>query len=174
MFSAVSFTSVYAALPVVQKQDTKIHHIRKPIQEPKRKWWQRRANEQNQRPSLSPSAERSIAWHPLTSFTPYFELLSETAFAFVDLDHRYTWARDVLDCAALQIPCIATVSTGHVVDFFPELVVQNEFAVEYARELLSRLYEDEAFYQRCSNVPIELLEPLSPQSMREKLLAALA
>jgi hypothetical protein len=174
MFSAVSYTSIYAALPVVQKHGTSIHKVHRPPTQPKRKWWQRHSKDQNAVvPSLPAVALPWLTLHPLTGFTPYFELLSQSAFAFVDLDHRYTWARDVLDCAALQIPCIATTSTGHVADFFPDLVVENEFSIVHARELLGRLYEDAAFYDRCANVPLELLEPLAPEAMGQKLLSAL-
>ncbi len=116
---------------------------------------------------------RDIEFHRAMHMSAYMQLLSETAYTFMNLDHRYTWSRDVLDCAALQIPCISTVSTGHAENYFPTLTVPNEFAVREASELLERLISDKEFYMECSQVPIERLEPLSHENMKRKLLAAL-
>jgi hypothetical protein len=168
-------SSVLAALPVIERHGRQCHGFkRKPAV--KRRW-----HSFLHKPRIDPkSAEplfagllNSVVFHDEVGLGDYFKTLSETVYAFVNLDHRYTWARNVLDCAALQIPCIATRSTGHVEDFFPALTVEDEFSVRKTRELLERLYSDEEFYKSCASVPIELLEPLSHENMKRKLLAAL-
>ncbi len=99
----------------------------------------------------------------------YFKNLSDTYF-WVNLDQRYTWARYILDAAALGIPVISTKSTGHGETFFPQLTLDNEFETEKAIDLAKRLVTDETFYSDCANPSIELLEEFSYSKMRDKLL----
>ncbi len=64
------------------------------------------------------------------------EYLSMVAnsFCFVNLDHRYTQARTVLECAALGVPCISTFSTFHGGNLFPTLTVNDEFDLSDAKD----------------------------------------
>ena len=170
-----SFSSVLAALPVTIRIGKQCHgFFRKPIVTPQRKSLfssfrpKEKAVEQPRSELLN-----SVVFHGEMGMGDYFKILSETAYAFVNLDHRYTWARDVLDCAALQIPCIATRATGHAENYFPALTIPDEFSIAEARALLERLYADKEFYEQCAKVPIELLESLSHSNMKEKLLATL-
>lgn len=170
-----SDASVVAALSVTERNGTKTHKaVRSGGTTRRWKFLGDRSDQQKEMTLQTAWLLKPVVLHSEMNMQPYFQLLSETAFAFVNLDHRYTWARDVLDCAALQIPCIATRATGHAADYFPELMVENEFAVDKASELLSRLYNDTEFYNCCSHVDIALLEHLSPESMKRKLLAALS
>ena len=70
---------------------------------------------------------------------PIFFKHNGGAYLWLNLDHRYTWARYVLDAAALQVPIIATRSTAHAEHFFRNTMVDNEFEVDKARELILRL-----------------------------------
>ena len=170
-----SCSSVLAALSVTERLGRTCHGFMRRQVMKKRKLPFLSASRTNQKDVEPPCAGllNSVVFHQEMNMAGYFQTLSNSAFAFVNLDHRYTWARDVLDCAALQIPCIATRATGHAEDYFPSLTVGNEFAVPEAAELLERLYFDKEFYERSACVPIELLEPLSHESMKRKLLAAL-
>jgi hypothetical protein len=103
----------------------------------------------------------------------YLTWLSQFAHVFVDLDHRYTWKRNVLDCAAIGIPCISTRSGGQAQDFFPELMVDDAFSIKRAAELLAELYKYPHFWRECATVPIEKFEHLTRESMKKKLLDAL-
>lgn len=170
-----SCASVLAALPVTDRFGRRCHGFMRKQTTQKRRLPFLPTMGINPKKEEQPCAGliNSVLFHKEMNMAEYFQTLSNSAYAFLNLDHRYTWARDVIDCAALQIPCIATRSTGHVEDYFPELMLRNEFEVREAAELLERLYTDNAFYERCAKVPIELLEPLSHASMKQKLLAAL-
>ena len=168
-----SWSSALAAIPVTKKFGTHAHgFFRKdtPAKLKKSFITRKKKLSEGEKENI---LLRDIFFHHEMNMPEYFQTLSNTGFAFMNLDHRFTWARDVLDCAALQIPCIATPSTGHAEVFFPNLLVRNEFAVREASELLDRLYSDRAFYDKCANIPIERLEHLSPQNMKQKLLESL-
>jgi hypothetical protein len=170
-----SCSSVLAALPVTNRLGWQIHGFMRK-QFTKKRWQSFLSSKRMDPKSLEPPCAgllNSVHFHKEMGMSDYFQTLSQSAYAFVNLDHRYTWARDVLDCASLQIPCIATRATGHVEDFFPALTIVNEFAVREAAELLDKLYSDEEFYRRCAHVPVELLEPLSHENIKKKLLEAL-
>ncbi len=102
---------------------------------------------------------------------PYLTFEAES-FAFMNLDHRYTQGRNVLDCAALGIPCIATRSTGHAQDFFPSLMVADEFCTEEAAMKLQWLHADD-YYALCANTPMEHFAQYTYDAIREKILTYL-
>ncbi len=106
------------------------------------------------------------------SLTEYF-MDNRDAYAWLNLDYRYTWGRYVLDAAALQIPIVATRSTGHAEHFFPQTMVENEFAVEQTRELLKRLLIDSAFYEEVATVPLEKFDHLRPEVKKRELIEIL-
>ena len=114
-----------------------------------------------------------IELHPPSVYQEYYALLARDAWAFVDLDPRYTWKRNVLDCAAIGIPCISTVSGGHAKHFFPHLEVQNAFSVTEAGDLLEELRKFPHFYREVSTVPMEKFAEFTHDFMRDKLLASL-
>lgn len=64
---------------------------------------------------------------------------------WVNLDPRYTWARYVLDAAALGVPIITTRSTAHAERLFPDTTVRDVFAVDEAVAIGERLLSDEPF-----------------------------
>lgn len=95
------------------------------------------------------------------------------AMLWLNFDERYTWGRNVLDAAALQIPIISTRSTGHQEDFFPSLLLETPFELEKALQLTNRLFKDEEFYRDVSTIPIEKFAHLRPEIMRDILLKLL-
>jgi len=95
------------------------------------------------------------------------------AYLWLNLDQRYTWGRYVLDAAALQVPIITTRSTGHAETFFPQTMLDNEFELEWAFELMKRLLNDQDFYNEVSAVPIERFAHLQPEVKKKELLSAL-
>lgn len=92
------------------------------------------------------------------------------AYIWLNLDERYTWGRYVLDAAALQVPIIATRSTGHAETFFPATLVENEFALDKTSELLTRLLNDQDFYREVADVPLEKFDHLRPEVKKKELL----
>lgn len=96
-----------------------------------------------------------------------------SALLWLNFDERYTWGRNVLDAAALQIPIISTRSTGHQEDFFPQLLLETPFELEKAFALTMRLINDEEFYREVSTIPLKHFAHLSSESMRTRLLEIL-
>jgi len=115
-------------------------------------------------PTLNVVRERNLAEH--------FRI-EGGAMLWLNFDERYTWGRNVLDAAALQVPVISTRSTGHQEDFFPLLLLETPFELEKAFELTMRLINDEEFYREVSTVPLERFSHLHPDVMRQKLIVAL-
>jgi hypothetical protein len=95
------------------------------------------------------------------------------AMLWLNFDERYTWGRNVLDAAALQVPVISTRSTGHQEDFFPQLLLETPFELEKALTLTLRLINDEDFYREVCTIPLERFGHLSPEYMSAKLLSVL-
>lgn len=95
------------------------------------------------------------------------------ALLWLNFDERYTWGRNVLDAAALGVPVIATRSTGHAQDFFPQLMLETPFDLEKAFQLAARLVTDEAFYRDSVAIPLERIEHLEQSVMVKKLLDVL-
>lgn len=92
---------------------------------------------------------------------------------WIDLDPRYTWARWVLEAAALGVPILTTESTAHASLLFPETTVRDVFAVEEAIEIGKRLLADEAFAMRVTQYAGERLEPFSPEACVQRMAAGL-
>jgi SAM-dependent methyltransferase len=95
------------------------------------------------------------------------------AFCWLNLDERYTWARYVLDAAALGIPIITTASTGHGEALFPATTLRDELQLSEAVELVVRLLDDRSFYCEVSKQATGYLEQFAPAVMCEKLVSAL-
>jgi hypothetical protein len=95
------------------------------------------------------------------------------AYLWMNLDGRYTWARFVLDAAALCLPIITTSSTYHGEIFFPETTVAHAMDIERAIEIGRRLNNDREFYQHVAEYPAEKMDFLRAEPMKRALLAAL-
>lgn len=95
------------------------------------------------------------------------------AFFWLNLDPRFTWARYVLDAAALGIPIITTASTGHGETLFPQTTLLNEYDLNTAQELGERLLDDAAFYRTVADYAMERIEAFSPEQCVARLLNAL-
>lgn len=95
------------------------------------------------------------------------------AFLWFNLDPRYTWGRYILDAAALQVPIIATRSTGHAETFFPKTMVETEFDVDQAYDLVQRLISDKDFYEEVATVPLDFFDEFRPERKRKEMMDAL-
>jgi hypothetical protein len=95
------------------------------------------------------------------------------AYMWFDLDPRYTWGRYVLDAAALQMPIIATRSTGHAETFFPKTMVETEWDLEKAIGFANRLLSDKEFYEEVATVPLEFFDEFRPEVKKKEMLNAL-
>jgi hypothetical protein len=124
-----------------------------------------KAKELYSEPTLDVSRERTLPDHMHTN---------GQALLWLNFDPRYTWGRNVLDAAALGVPVIATRSTGHAEDFFPQILLETPFELEKAYGYAKRLIEDKEYYKEVATIPIERFEHLRPEAMKEKLLRSLA
>lgn len=97
-----------------------------------------------------------------------------SALLWLNFDERYTWGRNVLDAAALEVPVISPRSTGHQEDFFPELMLETPFELEKAEALAKRLINDEEFYRSVCSIDIERFAHLRPDYMKARLLDVLS
>lgn len=95
------------------------------------------------------------------------------AYLWLNLDPRYTWARYVLDAAALGIPIITTASTGHGEVLFPQTTLPTHFDLKTASELGKRLVEDADFYRSVAEYAAEGMTAYSAEAMTERLTALL-
>ncbi|MBK9248070.1 MAG: glycosyltransferase family 1 protein [Ignavibacteria bacterium] len=112
----------------------------------------------------------TIRIEPVTNLSRVFDITSKSLI-WLNLDDRYTWGRNVLDAAALQIPIISTRSTGHAEDFFPATMVVDEFDIDGAISLGKRLLSDEEFYRSVVDIPLEKFDHLSHETMKKTLLS---
>ncbi|HYF02848.1 MAG TPA: hypothetical protein VEC36_05695 [Patescibacteria group bacterium] len=108
----------------------------------------------------------------MVSMDDYFRH-NANALLWLNLDNRYTWARYVLDAAALGIPIITTKSTGHGSELFPETTVENEFGIDEAIQMGKRLLQDQDFYNHVAEFPLQRMEFLKAEPMKKRLLKAL-
>ncbi|MFN8359041.1 MAG: hypothetical protein U0264_03915 [Candidatus Kapaibacterium sp.] len=106
---------------------------------------------------------------PVTNLSRVFDITGKS-FLWMNLDDRYTWGRNVLDAAALQIPVITTRSTGHAEDFFPQTMLVDEMDIDGAIALGKRLLTDEEFYRSVIDIPLEKFDHLSHETMKKTLL----
>jgi hypothetical protein len=95
------------------------------------------------------------------------------AYFWLNLDPRFTWARYVLDAAALGIPIITTASTGHGEILFPQTTLPHEYDLQRATELGRRLLDDTEFYRTVAEYAQERIETFSPEHCVERLLTVL-
>jgi len=105
-------------------------------------------------------------------FKKYFVENSDSYF-WVNLDSRYTWARFVLDAAALCIPIISTISTYHSGIFFPQTTVAHAMDIQRAIEIGKRLISDPDFYEHVAMYPAGKMDFLKAEPMKLALLGAL-
>jgi hypothetical protein len=95
------------------------------------------------------------------------------AFLWLNLDPRFTWARYVLDAAALGIPIITTASTGHGKILFPDTTLQTEYDIDGAVAIGKRLLEDVDFYRHVVEHAAQGIEAYSAKSLAARLLAVI-
>jgi hypothetical protein len=95
------------------------------------------------------------------------------SYLWINLDPRYTWARFVLDAAALSIPIITTSSTYHGAIFFPKTTVAHAMDIERAIDIGKRLTNDRDFYEDVASYPVEKMDFLRAEPMKRVLLEAL-
>jgi len=105
-------------------------------------------------------------------FKKYFSENSDSYF-WMNLDSRYTWARFVLDAAALHMPIISTKSTYHSEIFFPLTTVAHAMDIERAIEIGRQLIRDRDFYEHVATYPEGKMDFLKAESMKQALLGAL-
>lgn len=67
---------------------------------------------------------------------------------WVNLDSRLTWARYVLDAAALGVPIVTTTATGHGPKLFPSTTVRDTSCTEDAIDAAKQLVQTAAFYSQ--------------------------
>ena len=92
---------------------------------------------------------------------------------WINLDPRTTWARYVLDAAALQIPIISTETTDHASILFPETTVRDAYCIEEAISIGKRLLAEPDFAARVTREAYDRLEPYMPAACVRRLSEAL-
>lgn len=88
---------------------------------------------------------------------------------WLNLDDRYTWGRYVLDAAALGVPIISTVNTGHATKLFPDLTVDSPFAIDQAVLIARTLLNDPEFAQSVCDRAWEGLQEYTPERVTQRL-----
>jgi SAM-dependent methyltransferase len=101
-------------------------------------------------------------------FKEYYAHAS-SSLLWLNLDDRYTWGRYVLDAAALGVPIISTISTGHAPKLFPELTVQNPFDIDTAVQMAHRVMDDDRFAKNACDYALEHIQEFKPDMMMKKL-----
>jgi hypothetical protein len=92
---------------------------------------------------------------------------------WIDLDPRFTWARFVLDAAALGVPIITTDSTAHGRLLFPDTTVESVFRVDEAIAIGRRLLEDETAAHDVVRAARQKLSLFTPDACLGRLAAGL-
>lgn len=95
------------------------------------------------------------------------------AYFWMNMESRYTWARFVLDAAALCMPIITTSATYHGGIFFPQTTVAHVMDLDRAIEIGKRLNRDRDFYEHVAMYPTDKMEFLKAEPMKRALLRAL-
>jgi hypothetical protein len=111
--------------------------------------------------------------HEFTKDIKKYFIENSNSYFWMNLDSRYTWARFVLDAAALCMPIISTTSTYHSVIFFPQTTVAHAMDIERAIEIGKRLISDQDFYEHVAMYPDGKMEFLKAEPMKLALLGAL-
>jgi hypothetical protein len=115
----------------------------------------------------------SLEIMPFTEDMTKYLTQNAGSYLWVDLDSRYTWARYVLDAAALCMPIITTSSTYHGEIFFPQTTVAHAVDIDRAIEIGKRLSTDRDFYEHVALYPADKMDFLKAEPMTRTLLGAL-
>lgn len=91
--------------------------------------------------AMSMYSELDLTARPESRMAEYYCAMGRNAL-WINMDERYTWARYVLDAAALGVPIVTTRSTGHGDVLFPDTTVQTPFDVVDAVKRARRLLDD--------------------------------
>lgn len=92
---------------------------------------------------------------------------------WVNLDPRTTWARFVLDAAALGVPIVTTSNTTHGPNLFPDLTVESVLSVSEASEKVRWIWMDESERKRTAEFAWNALQPYTPEPTVARLVALL-
>lgn len=111
--------------------------------------------------------------HEFTKDIKKYFIENSDSYFWMNLDSRYTWARFVLDAAALCMPIISTTSTYHGGIFFPQTTVAHAMDIERAIEIGRRLIGDRDFYEHVALYPAGKMDSLKSEPMKLALLGAL-
>lgn len=103
----------------------------------------------------------------------HFFIHNASAYFWLNLDPRFTWARYVLDAASLGVPIITTASTGHGETLFPETTLAHEYDIDRACELGRRLLDDKDFYRAVAEYAQERITDYGVEKSVQRLLAVL-
>jgi len=109
----------------------------------------------------------SVVYGRMRSYE-YMKELSKCYVAIDDQENYIGWSRFVMECALTSVPCIGSNHANKI--FFPELYVKHK---DYKRqkELLNRLFNDEAFHERMVQFGFQKVhEHLDTDRLCEKLL----
>ncbi len=118
-------------------------------------------------------ADDALEIVPFTEDMAKYLTQNAGVYLWVDLDSRYTWARYVLDAAALCMPILTTSSTSHGDIFFPQATVAHAMDIDRAIEIGKRLSTDRDFYEHVALYPADKMEFLKAEPMKRALLGAL-
>lgn len=103
----------------------------------------------------------------------WYEFASQFG-TWVNLDPRFTWARSVLDAAALEIPIVSTSSTDHASELFPALAVTHACQTGEAAFLIRKAIENPEWAHQQAVVARKKLESeYSPVAAMDRLIGAL-
>lgn len=124
------------------------------------------------RQALSMYRDMDLTVHPESRMSDYYASMGRSAL-WINLDERYTWARYVLDAAALGVPIVTTRSTGHGDVLFPETTVETPFDVVDAVARCRRLLDDPDHYENVSRYAQEHIWQYDAAKVVRDLYAAL-
>ena len=113
-----------------------------------------------------------LSVHPESRMSEYYTAMGRNTL-WINMDERYTWARYVLDAAALGVPIITTRSTGHGDVLFPETTVETPFDVTDAVQRGRRLLDDPEHYAQVAQHAQENIWQYDAEKVVQKLYAQL-
>ena len=112
--------------------------------------------------------DENLTLYPMGSMDSFLKVASKSKI-WINLDSRYTWARYVLDAAALGIPIITTSSTGHANTLFPNTTIDNPFDTSRAVEIGLKLLKDKDYYKDVIEIAKEKLSWFSIEKTLKRL-----
>jgi hypothetical protein len=104
---------------------------------------------------------------------PGFFERTRHSLLWMNLDPRYTWARYVLDAAALGVPIVTTHNTWHASSLFPDLIVESPYDIAGANAIARRLIDDRDFYRHVVRHASSGLDWYRPEATVARLWEAL-